>query len=77
LNDDNKRKISMIIDVIRMKSILYEIRNQCCGKKAVINEAGDVHDGVDDSDDEDFTPDNEKDGANEEGDQGKFFGPKE
>jgi hypothetical protein len=67
----------MIIDVIRMKSILYEIRNQCCGKKAVIIESGDVHDGVDVSDDEDYSPDNEKNGAEDEGDEGKFFGFKE
>jgi hypothetical protein len=77
LNDDNKRKIGMIIDVIQMKSILYQLRNQCCGKKAVMEESGDIHDGVDESDDEDYMPVKPEDGAKDEEDEGKFFGPKE
>lgn len=57
LNDDNKRKMNMIIDVIEMKLILNRLRDKWCCKKAPVVESEDIHDEVDQSEDEVLTPD--------------------
>jgi hypothetical protein len=76
LNDDNKRKIGMIIDVIQMKLILNKLRYKWFGKKAATVESDDIHDGVDESDDEDFSQPLTEQEIMDQEDEGKFFGPK-